>query len=1258
MDEGKTPCYTHLVSVDLGLHTVDVMCMAFGDGGLFLALADGRVVLYRCSQGGSLHEGPQFCCEWQVSDLHGMPTVLTIGLPEAGVCVVGTERGGVVQVGPDEVRCLSAHDAAVTALILEPLSDGLRVTQRGHQALFFADVSGRLYRIWLGEAASPELCMELHASVLSMEFSERTDRLLISTSERIAIVEGAFEDLGNSLRLLWVGSKPHRGQYTATFSRASGPLGPGTLIAARPGGRLWVAEAASGTVQTTLKFHDTDKAALNRLVTVDAARALSWSREDSASMVTLLDLDVIAVSKQWPLPAIVSVARCGEGLVFAHHRSLSILVSSTSLPEFLRALFGRGPRLSQDTTFLLDCIGQALLLRGQLETLSASAIITLLEPLIGTLSGANVCDDRVKDFKLWVSELEDDEIRVLGQHVCLSMPAPLNNFPVAGGLDLSPVLAHTSVLDRCPAAKNRPPRAGARCISPRRLRLCRRTQRRAERAFSIANTEIATSGALTVPSSVSRPPLPDGTVAVALGRLPFHTSTVVCQYFTEVLTWLSTWLLGSPDTRAMTSEGVQAASFAFELLCLHQSPAQSRGQSAWPGLGVVAARGAAPSTTSAGSLASALQEVAQASAEGADATQTSPQGDAAAELCAAQPWSACAKHWTASVAVAFCESFLRNAATEPLERCLVLANGLVPAVKGWLVVVQWLQTELGPSPRVHGAMCSQEPGKHPNSGVAGLHAALSFTTARHAGNRAVALASVGDEIFKVASQRFPQVLPWNLGAWIGDAVAGLRCGSRESRNCFLEVFAGEFVQYLLRLVNTCAAWGDIGQLVHGLVRLILHGLPFGDLRPHIARDALVDTLMGQHPEWFTVPLLREMLYPTGLILLFEKDESTARPQRVLTLIDDVFCTIEGARERARVTSTRCPVCGPIRSCAESAALRRFQEKMSPAGALGLSASKRIMEDQNIPPDSCSGVVMESDLELARSLLRICQDSERVHLLDSVSKSDREGERGSSPALQRLLAALTLVAPCREAAAACARTAVGTSDFASAAIVQKLWQTALGASSYQDVLGGCALLPPPRPVPLQPVLPPETLRRSIGFHRLGDHVKISRDGTLARHSDDFGEEMHGVVLSANPLAVGDTGVYFEVEVDEVRSESMPDGLTVGVTTTAPSTLNKVPRTAERIANTWVVGYDGQMWDPVTCSLSPVSWDPRTLEVGDVVGVMVTLSEGELLVFHNGVACCPGPRGIPVTAKPLFAAVDLLGSARAVRWRERSAPADRC
>ena len=79
----------------------------------------------------------------------------------------------------------------------------------------------------------------------------------------------------------------------------------------------------------------------------------------------------------------------------------------------------------------------------------------------------------------------------------------------------------------------------------------------------------------------------------------------------------------------------------------------------------------------------------------------------------------------------------------------------------------------------------------------------------------------------------------------------------------------------------------------------------------------------------------------------------------------------------------------------------------------------------------------------------------------------------------------------------------------------------------------------------------------------------------------------------------------------------------------------------------------MWDCKSGALTQVDWDPRSLEEGDVVGLLITASEGELIIFRNGKAVCAGPRGIPVACE-LYPVVDLLGAARAVRWLPDATP----
>eukprot|EP00929_Paragymnodinium_shiwhaense_P096502 TRINITY_DN58107_c0_g3_i3.p1 TRINITY_DN58107_c0_g3~~TRINITY_DN58107_c0_g3_i3.p1 ORF type:complete len:1044 (-),score=101.90 TRINITY_DN58107_c0_g3_i3:44-3175(-) len=342
-------------------------------------------------------------------------------------------------------------------------------------------------------------------------------------------------------------------------------------------------------------------------------------------------------------------------------------------------------------------------------------------------------------------------------------------------------------------------------------------------------------------------------------------------------------------------------------------------------------------------------------------------------------------------------------------------------------------------------------------------------------------------------------------------------------------------------------------------------------------------------------------------------------------------------------------------------------------------------------------------ELAQTLCRLCGED---GVCSKMWLSKLNHRWRPVPSFFRLLCALAISQPCRESIKACAEaTDAGTADsFVAGRVADTLWEYALQSSdgSGEQWLTLAAPLPAPMaPVLLEPQWLDESEKRVAdsptqgqeadaitqavdadavatsqdssaesdaaivnalvaadrdlvfgeGFYQsYGHYVFVAEDGLFARHRDDRGEDMHGVVVSAKPLCTSNVGLYFEIKVEEVRPENMPDGLTVGVTATSPQSAAKAePATAEHLPHTWTLGYDGQMWDATTGELTSISWDPRCLVEGDTVGVLVTKAEGEMIVFRNGVPCCPGPRGIPVGLCPLFAVVDLLGAARAVSWR---------
>ncbi|CAK0801994.1 unnamed protein product, partial [Prorocentrum cordatum] len=265
--------------------------------------------------------------------------------------------------------------------------------------------------------------------------------------------------------MCWVGSKPHHGPLTATFSQT---FGPEALVAARPGGRLWVADSSSGTVSTTLKFQGAggdDKVALGRLVSLGRSMLLSWTRAegeagdasggDAPAAIALLDLDSISVHQQWSLAPVVDVVRWSTShVIFAHRGALSVLLLFDTPLQLLQGILSTsGPELPSRPPLLAACLGRALELREPLGgQASARDVLDCLRPLTdavasldgdaaagggggqGDAVGASGVDaDRVAPFKQWVAELEAQEADALrgGCDPALSLAlSPLANFPV------------------------------------------------------------------------------------------------------------------------------------------------------------------------------------------------------------------------------------------------------------------------------------------------------------------------------------------------------------------------------------------------------------------------------------------------------------------------------------------------------------------------------------------------------------------------------------------------------------------------------------------------------------------------------------------------------------------------------------------------------------------------------------------------------------------------------------------------------------
>lgn len=1245
---------------------------------------------------------------------------------------VGTGTGSILCLSPQssEAAALAAGHAphAVTTMALHTFMGSLAAGPR--RVLLSADAAGRVMRLWLRAASSTseqepaceeaELLADLRAPVLSFDFCERTGRLLVSTAERIAVLDGALAAGRPELR--FVGTKPHKGQLTAAFSSN---FGSEALISSRPGGRLWVAEGSTGTVQTTLKFQRTgteDKVSLGRLLTVRGGKALSWTRAEPGdaaadAVVVLLDLEAIAVCREWAVVPVVDAARWGpDRVVLAHPSSLSVLLLLDRPLEVLRGcLADAGLLLCRSRDFLAERLQLAGALKERLA--AACSASQLLAELGDLVEAVQVFDDAkdgghgfAAEFKRWVLELEDaasaEAAAGCGAGAAPSLSqASLANFPVAEELsaavvpELPPVQVHLQPSD-VPASVERffsaeqdfatlPPEALLRPTAP------------AAAAAAGAGTAVAppAQGAGQVAAAWR---VPEGAVLRELAARPFVGGEAGRRLLREALPALAAVLraagaatgsatassvprlpasvcrAGPPDATGLLA----VAGTVFELLCLHAAGCDAEGRAAWPRLSFAWAAGgeaqaAAEQEPSAGALADVLQDLG-AFEEGA----------------ARDLWARCAAAWTPAVAFGFCSAFLGGCGGgchSTLERCWLRVNGLAATCAGWRAVGARLQRLLPAAGAAAEAtsdggrwdaaleqLSSLAHGADDAEGFANLHgflaAALRSSPPLRGTETPADAAWRLRRTFTLALESFPKVLPWNVELWSRCSLHELSFGSVEGRSVEqLELLGRELGQYLLQLLPTCCGAQDFSQLLEGTASVLLHRHCLGDgsLWLRLAGNAAVDRFIHRFQSSLAPDLFDRLAYPPGIVLLAKLSGHSLDGDMAASLVDRQLQLLKDCCTR--------PPRGPAAALAGSQSQRCQGAPLGGVEAAAPCVPQQVRDRPLVEHFPC---LLPSDLELAHRLRELAGEGQGwSRLLDAVVEALREAAAASATAapgsscrsgcmptpLESLLAALVQLAPGPDTAAVCLRALrLGVfSGPAAASAVNALWGEAAsrpggGLAASEGAVAWLPLPPqrPPLPLPV-PESPHEDAASSEGSAadneegfsrcRRGDLVDVSDDGLVARHLDDTGELLCGVLLSARPLVASRLGLYFEVELLEARREDCFDGLTLGVTAACPADLVSDPPTVEHIPQTWAVGYDGQMWDAATELLCRVDWDPRSLEVGDSIGVLVTASEGELLIFHNGVACCPGPRGIPVASTPLYAVVDLLGHARSVRWR---------
>jgi len=172
---------------------------------------------------------------------------------------------------------------------------------------------------------------------------------------------------------------------------------------------------------------------------------------------------------------------------------------------------------------------------------------------------------------------------------------------------------------------------------------------------------------------------------------------------------------------------------------------------------------------------------------------------------------------------------------------------------------------------------------------------------------------------------------------------------------------------------------------------------------------------------------------------------------------------------------------------------------------------------------------------------------------------------------------------------------------------------------------------------------------------GVNVALSEDGYIATRTRGCRQS---VVVGSEPLSRQAQGWYFEVVIRETVS-GWVGGLGIGVTSTSPGNLTKVPDKAWRIPSTFVVGYWGCIF--LNGTEQSTDWRADTLQAGARVGLLVTSDEGDLVIFVDDepVAFCQGAlrsSGGFSVIEPLYPVVDVFAATRVVSLSKQAfAPA---
>jgi hypothetical protein len=187
---------------------------------------------------------------------------------------------------------------------------------------------------------------------------------------------------------------------------------------------------------------------------------------------------------------------------------------------------------------------------------------------------------------------------------------------------------------------------------------------------------------------------------------------------------------------------------------------------------------------------------------------------------------------------------------------------------------------------------------------------------------------------------------------------------------------------------------------------------------------------------------------------------------------------------------------------------------------------------------------------------------------------------------------------------------------------------------------------------------------------GVNLLLSEDGYTATRTRGCRQS---VAVGSGPLQRQAQGWFFEVVLGETVT-GWVGGLGIGVTSTAPDQLRRVPDKAWRLPSTYIVGYWGCVF--LDGRERRTRWRSDTLEAGARIGLLVTADSGDLVIFVDDkpVAFAQGAlreksrlppvddmdggysgfRGSDNEIGPLYPVVDVFAATRVVTMSQRASP----